>query len=171
MKAQIRRTGPWTSLAVALAVCWGSLAQASRPDLSVEEELDTLSRLMRQVMQRGFQDEEAFFRALADGELIMASAPREPTSVLQRMTGPFERRFYFGPPGSARAAKAAAFAVTATGDIFHNLAFCADTTPLVCVRRDGFEPRTSAGKCADPLCEVFARGDQVQEASTLFRRR
>jgi hypothetical protein len=48
--------------------------------------------------------------------------------------------------------------------------FCADTTLLVCVRRDGFEPRVREGKYDDPRCEVFARGDEVREAAAAFLR-
>ena len=170
MKRTLRRV----SLVVAGAVCWGAVAHATSPDRSVEMALAALATVVTAWTERGFQDEETFFRALT--EITPSSRPEKQRSALNRMTGisGFEQRFYFGPAAAQGAgAKARAFAATATSPMLsgRELAFCADTTPLVCVRRDGVEPRVKAGRCEDPRCEVFARDGQVRDAPNLFSAR
>lgn len=159
-------------LTVAAWGCLWAVAEATSPDRTVERELGTLVRIVREWSQRGLPDEDAFFKALVG--VAPPADQRRALSVLDRLTGSaFERRFYFGPAGArpGHGAATSSLAVTSSGGWGRALAFCADTTPLVCVRRDGFEPRVKAGRCADPRCEVFARGEQVQQADELFSQR
>jgi hypothetical protein len=44
------------------------------------------------------------------------------------------------------------------------MALCVDSTPLVCMRSDGFSPRVREGRCQDPRCEVLARGEDEVRA-------
>ena len=157
------------ALTIALMACFGAVASATSPDRTLEFELGTLVGIVTQWTQRGFQDEEAFFNALPELMPVPLRRGGQP-SLLLRLVGGFERRFHFGPPVSQGGAglRRRAFAVTAFGAWGREIAFCADTTPLVCARRDGFEPRVRAGRCDDPRCEVFARGEQVPQAAHLF---
>lgn len=164
-KSKARRT----SLALAWLACCCAVAEATSPDRSVPRELQVLVGAVTLWTQRGLEDEAAFFDALF--EIIPASREQYRISLRDRLDGSaFQRRFYFGPRASRQGVKpqVRSFAVTASGGWGRVMAFCADTTPVVCVRRDGFEPHVSAGRCDDPRCEVFARGEQLPQASALF---
>jgi hypothetical protein len=148
-KAAMRRV----SLALVAAAGWGAVTQATSPDRTLEKEIAVLVGVVTQCGQRGLQDEKALFGALT--ELIPDFDARYKFSVLHRLGGGLERRFYFGPP-VAGGRPAAARAVAATSTIhFRRIAVCADSTPRVCVRRDGFEPRVRAGRCEDARCEKW----------------
>jgi hypothetical protein len=143
------------ALTMALVGCCSAVALATRPDRTLEIELGTLVGIVTQVTERGFQDEEGFFSALV--EMGPDHGERGRPSLLRRLDAGFQRRFYFGPPVSqgSPGARRRAFAVTASGAWGRKIAFCADTTPRVCTRRDGFTPRVRAGKCDDPRCEPW----------------
>ena len=160
MKPRVRGT---LALIIFLVGCFCAVAWASRPDHTLESEMQLLVRIVAEWTARDFQDEEAFFKALPELTTFTPEM-RGSRSLLLRLVGGFERRFYFGPPvllggpGPARRA----FAVTSFGAWGREIAFCADTTPLFCTRHDGFEPRVRAGRCDDPRCEGPGQRKQVR---------
>lgn len=160
MKPRMRGT---LALTIVLVGCFCAIGWATRPDRTLEFEMQMLVGIVTQWTERGLTDEEAFFKALP--ELTMHTPQmRGSRSLLLRMVGGFERRFYFGPPVPAGGPGPArrAFAVTSFGAWGREIAFCADTTPLFCTRRDGFEPRVRVGRCDDPRCEASGQGKQVR---------
>jgi len=151
-----RRTG---LAAVAFGVCC-LVAKATSPDRSTPLELAGLARMVTDGAQRAYPDEQGFYEAV--GQLPTL---RGPSSLLAQLEGsPFERRFYpmRGVDGRDRAVKG--FAVTSSGGWGREQAFCADTKPSLCLRRDGFAPRVRAGRCEDPRCEAFDQGQQHLQA-------
>jgi hypothetical protein len=164
MKPLVRRT---VFAGVAFAACC-LLAQATSIDRSVPEELDSLARIVTDAARLAYPDEQAFFEALGQ-PVPRRSQQSLPALLAQLDASPYERRFYFVRGVDRRDRAIKRLAVTSSGGWGRKEAFCADTKPSLCVRRDGFAPRVRAGRCEDPRCEAFDEGRQHLQAAATSR--